>query len=110
MAKASQNSAARVSVTSPISCPAWCTHQRCNGDDYVPATAGLPLRLDHSTGVSFPAIGVALAWDIIDHRPPAVSLHVNGDGVDTQADMQLHEAKALLRSLKRAIKTLEAQP
>ena len=114
MATSSQSARARASVGLPIYCPNWCENEPCNGehfghsDDYVPATAGLPLRLDHSMGVSFPAIGVALAWNTIDHGHPAVSLHVSGSNVDTQADMQLHEAEKLLESLKRAIETLRS--
>lgn len=97
-----------------IKCPKWCQHETCNGehynegDAYVPATAGLPLRLDHSMGVSFAAVGVALRWGQLDHCHPGVSIHVNGEGVDTEVEMQVHEAEELVKSLKRAIKTLRA--
>jgi hypothetical protein len=112
MAKASQTSARAASVELRNSCPAWCEEDNCKGEhfgatqDYVPATAGTPEQLDYSMGVSFPAVSAALRWNTIDHCQPAVSLHINGFKVDTEIEMQLHEAEALLESLKRNIKTL----
>lgn len=114
MAKASQKKTPAASVEVPIPCPSWCQEEKCNGehynqgDAYVPATAGLPLSLDHSMGVSFPAVGVALRWGQRDNCHPGVSVHINGQNVDEEFEMQVHEARALVKSLKRAIKTLEA--
>lgn len=113
MAKAFQKRPAVASVGLPISCLSWCEEEECSGehfgksDDYVPAAAGLPLRCDHNMGAAFPAVGIALRWGQRDHCHPGVSVHVNGQGVDTEFEMQLHEAKALLGSLKRAIRALE---
>ncbi len=116
MAKASQNTPTSASAESPISCPSWCEDRNkgCRGEhyqqgDYIPATAGLPRKSIHSEGVWFPCVGPSVVWNTIDHRPPAVSIHVNGADVDIEADLNLHEAKALLKSLKRAVKTLEGR-
>ena len=115
MAKASQTAPTAASVEVPISCPSWCTDRNsgCRGEHYgegpyTPATAGLPRESTYSPGVWFPSISPAPVWNTIDHRPPAVSIHMVGEGVDAQADLQLYEAEALLKSLKRAIKMLRA--
>lgn len=100
-------------MTTGLPCPPWCIEGiACEGEHEsdllarVPATGCRP-KFGAYNGFWFPGVNLRLYQSLSDNTPPRVALHIGGEDVDAQADLQLHEAKALHAELGQAIALLE---